>query len=64
MRAGYLFKVQWECEFDDAGMPLLKQSPLRTREALQGVRTEAMHLHSKARENESIQYVEVTSLYQ
>jgi len=38
-RAGYLFEVQWESEFEDAGMPahpLVKHNPLRTRDALYG----------------------------
>ena len=68
-RAGYLVKVQWECEFDDAerpemfAHPIVEQSPLRTRDALYGGRTEAMHLHYKSRENETIQYVDIMSLY-
>jgi len=68
-RAGYLVRVQWECEFDDAGRPellahpLVQQSPLWTRDALYGGRTEAMRLHYKARENKTIQYVDVISLY-
>jgi len=45
MREGYLVKVQWECEFEDAGMPAVQQSPLRSRDALYGGRTEAMRLH-------------------
>jgi len=44
-RAGYLIKVQRECEFDDAGISAVQQSPLRTRDTLYGVRTEAMRLH-------------------
>jgi len=63
---GYLVKVQWEYEFDDTGRPELlahPQSPLRNRDALYGVRTEVMRLHYRARENETIQYVDVMSLY-
>ena len=41
----------------------MEQSPLYTRDALYGGRTEAMRLHYKVRENEPIQYVEVMSLY-
>jgi len=53
-RAGYLVKVQWECEFDDAGMPVVQQSPLCTRDALHGGRTEAMRVHYKAWKKEPI----------
>jgi len=62
-RTGYLVKIQWEFEFADAGMPAVQQSPLRTRDALYGGRTEAMRLHYKAQENETIQYVDVMSHY-
>ena len=67
--AGYKVKVQWECEFDDAGIhsncspTQVCQSPLCTRDALYGVKTEAMRLHYKAQEGETIQYVYVMSLY-
>ena len=43
--------------------PVVEQSPLHTRDALYGGRTEAMRLHYKASENETIQYVDVMSLY-
>ena len=72
-RAGYEVRIQWECEFDDAGIvkqkpelltrPIVEQSPMKTRDALHGGRTEAMRLHHKAREDETIQYVDVISLY-
>jgi len=65
-RVGYLVKFQWECEFDDAGRPahpIVQQSPLHTRDALYGGRNEVMHLHYMARENETVQYVDVLSLY-
>ena len=39
------------------------KSPLCARDALYGGRTEAMRLHYKAREGETIQYVDVMSLY-
>jgi hypothetical protein len=39
------------------------QIPLHTRDALYLSQTEAMRLHYKAHENESIQYVHVMSLY-
>jgi len=66
MKTVYLVKVQWECEFDDAGRPahaIIQQSPLCTRDSLYRGRTKAMRLHHKARENETIQYLEVMSLY-
>jgi hypothetical protein len=70
-RAGYQVKVQWECLFDDAGIatpemlahPTVCKSPLCTRDALYRGRTEAMRLHYKAREGETIQYVDVMCLY-
>jgi len=65
-RAGYMDKVQWEWEFDDAGrteLLALQHSPLRTCDALYGGRTGAMRLHYKAREIETMQYVDVVSLY-
>ena len=66
-RAGYQVKVQWECEFEERpellAHPIVRQSPLCTRDALYGGRTEAMRLHYKVRENETIQYVDVMSLY-
>ena len=43
--------------------PIVEQSPLRTRDTLYGGRTEAMSLYRKARENKTIQYVDVMSLY-
>ena len=43
--------------------PIVQQSPLRTRDALHGGRTEAICLYRKARANESIQYADVMSLY-
>jgi len=65
-RTVYLVKFQWECEFDGAGRPahpIVQQSPLRTRDVLYERRNEAMRLDYKARENETIQYVDVMSLY-
>ena len=66
-RAGYQVKVQWECEFEEKPEmlthPLVRQTPLYTRDALYGGRMEAMRLHYKVRENETIQYVDVMSLY-
>jgi hypothetical protein len=70
--AGYLVEVQCECEFDKGILavhpeleahPIVLHEPLNTRDALYGGRTEAMRLHSKAAEGETIQYVDVMSLY-
>jgi len=54
-RAGFLVYVEWECEFDDAGIlkqnlellihPSVEQSPLCTHDALYGDRTETTRLH-------------------
>jgi len=71
---GYQVKIEWECEFDESGIvrqksellnyPIVRQSPLRTRDALYGGRTETMCLHYIANDNdETIQYVDVMSLY-
>ena len=72
-QAGYRFRFQWECEFDPAGIveqkpesltnPIVEQSPLNTRDALYGGRTETMRLRYKVRENETIKYVDVMSLH-
>ena len=66
-QAGSQVKVQWECEFEEKPEllthPLVRQSPLCTRDALYGGRTEAMRLHYKVSYNEAIQYVDVMSLY-
>lgn len=66
-RAVYQVRIQWECEFDEAGIvqqtaellthPIVEQSPLNTRCALYGHRTEDIRLHYKVREDETIQYV-------
>jgi len=73
-REGYQVKIECECEFDESGIvrqkpellnhPIVRQSPLRTRDALYGGRNETMRLHYKANDNdETIQYVDVMSLY-
>ena len=72
-RSGYLVKVQWECDYDVSGIvkqkpemlthPIVQQSPLCACDALYGGRSEAMCPYRKARENETIQYVDVMSLY-
>ena len=41
----------------------MEKSPLKTRDALYGGRTEAMRLHHKASDDETVQYVDVISLY-
>ena len=44
--------------------PVVEQSPLNMRDALNGLRTEGMRLHYKVREGEeTVKYVEVMSLY-
>jgi len=65
-KAGYQFEVKWECEFEPPEDMKVKEErlPLRTRDALYGGRTEAMLLHYQVKEGEeTIQYVEVMSLY-
>jgi G:T-mismatch repair DNA endonuclease (very short patch repair protein) len=71
-RAGYQVKIQWECDFDKDILPrhpnlkthkLVEQSPLNTRDALYGGRTEAMLLHYKVKEGETIEYCDIMSLY-
>jgi len=67
--AGYLVKLQLECEFDGEvrsevlANPLVQESPLLTDDTLYGGRKEAMRLQNKERENEVIKYVDVMSLY-
>jgi hypothetical protein len=72
--AGYTVRLVCECEWDAAKIiekkpellthPIVRHSPLSTRDALYGGRTEAMRLHHKIEENgETIQYCEVMSLY-
>jgi hypothetical protein len=72
-RAGYNIKVQWECKFDESKItegnpellkhPIVRHSPLQTRDALYGARNEAMRLHYKIEESETIGYCDVISLY-
>jgi hypothetical protein len=69
-RDGYDVKVQYECEFDDAGIDTRNARPTNSvlespvsRHVLFGCSDELLHLHYKAREGESIQYVDVISLY-
>jgi hypothetical protein len=44
-------------------LPIIRQSLLNTRDAVYGGRTEAMRLHYKIKNGETIQYVDVMSLY-
>jgi hypothetical protein len=71
-RAGYQVEIQWECEFEAAILtrhpelrthPMIEHSLLVTRDALYGGRTEAVRLHYKIGEGETIQYVDVMILY-
>jgi hypothetical protein len=72
-QAGYEVEVMWECAFDNDILPshpelkthpIVQHSPLKTRDAVYGGRTEAMRLHYKIRQGEeTIQYVDVISLY-
>ena len=71
-QAGYQVEVEWEYQFDNEIMPhhaelkthpLVQHSPLNTLDALYGSGNEAMRLHCKVKQGESIQYVEVMSLY-
>jgi G:T-mismatch repair DNA endonuclease (very short patch repair protein) len=71
-RAGYQVEINWECEFDEGIFArhrelkrhsLVQQSPLNTRDALYGGRTEAMRFHYRVREGEQISYCDVMSLY-
>jgi len=71
---GYTVKVMWECQFDESQIverkpqllthPIVRHSPLYTRDALYGSRTEAMRLLYRIEENaETIQYCDIISLY-
>jgi hypothetical protein len=70
-QAGYKVEDQWECKFGKGILdpttnwrhPVVQHEPLNTRDALYGGRTEAMTLHYKAAEGETILYVDVMSLY-
>jgi G:T-mismatch repair DNA endonuclease (very short patch repair protein) len=62
--AGYQVEVRWECEFDKWILtahpeletnPIVLHEPLNTRDSLYRGRTEAMLLHYKAAEGETIQ---------
>jgi hypothetical protein len=70
--AGYRVEVQWECDCDKGiwesypeleAHPIVLHEPLNTRDALYWGLTEAMRLQYKAAQGETIQYVDVMSLY-
>ena len=63
-QAGYQVEVHWECDFDKGILadhpelmthPIVQHSPLNTRDALYGGRTEATRLHHTAGDGETIQ---------
>jgi hypothetical protein len=73
-KAGYKVTIQWECEFDESKImddkpelrthPIIRHSPLKTRDALYGGRTEAMRVNYAIDERkETIEYCDVISLY-
>ena len=71
-QAGYQIEVEGEFHFDSEVIPhhpdlkthpVVLHSPLNTRDGRYGGRTEALRLHYKVKEGESIQYVDVMSLY-
>jgi hypothetical protein len=72
-QAGYEVEVHWEWAFERdilpshlelKTLPIVKHSPLKTRDSHYGGRTEAMRLHYEIGEGqETIQYVDVMSLY-
>ena len=71
-QAVYQVEVKWECDFDTGILadhpelklhPVVQHSPLNNQDALYRVRTKAMRLHQKARDGETIQYLDVMSVY-
>ena len=71
--AGFHVKVMWECDYLKARKenPQLKEfvntfelvSPLEPRDAFFGGRTEAITLYANAQDDETITYIDYTSLY-
>ena len=71
--AGYHVKIKWECDYikERKENPQLKQfvdtfelvSPLEPRDAFFGGRTEAITLYANTQEDETITYIDYTSLY-
>jgi G:T-mismatch repair DNA endonuclease (very short patch repair protein) len=64
-QAGYKVEVPWECNFHEGILavhpelkthPIVHHEPLNTRNALNRCRTEAMRLHYKIAEGETIQF--------
>jgi hypothetical protein len=62
-RAGYQAELQWKCDFEDGILDrhpelqthsIVEHSPLNTRDTMYGGRTEAVRLHYKIREGETI----------
>jgi hypothetical protein len=72
-RSVYEVKIVWQYEFDEVGIvqhkpellthATVQSTPLKTIDALYGGRTEAMCLHYKARDDETIEYCDIMSLY-
>ena len=71
-QAGYQVEGQWKCDFDKGILahhpelklhPVVQHSPLNTQDALYGGRSEAMRLNHKAGDGDTIQYLDVKSLY-
>jgi hypothetical protein len=71
-RTGYQVEVVWEYEFDESILtqhselqthPQVEHSPLNTRDDLYGGGTEAMRLYYKTQKGETVEFVEVMSLY-
>jgi hypothetical protein len=68
----YEVEFFWECEFDESILehhpelqkhPLIEHSPLNTRDALHGRPQEAMTLNYRIRDGETVEYMDVISLY-
>jgi G:T-mismatch repair DNA endonuclease (very short patch repair protein) len=50
-QAGYRVKIQWECEFEfPENIEMTENTPLRTRDAPYGGRTDPIRLHNKEKE--------------
>ena len=69
--AGYTVEVVWGSKFDNDILPqhpemkqrpISQHTPLNTRDALYGDRTEAMVLHYAIREEATIEYCDIMSL--
>jgi hypothetical protein len=71
-KAGYEVEIMRECEFhrdilpkhpELRNNPLVQHTPLNTRDALYGGRTEVMSLHKIEEGQDTIEYCDVMSLY-